>query len=113
MKHCRRVISHHGSDCPDGPHNFRESRCIILTRIDRPGQLSEGWASGDCAETMPMRAKDYDGARSERLQRYRHTFRAELPLHYGGGFWERVTLPALQQSGPVKPWGIDGPDVDL
>ena len=92
MKRARRIISHHGSDCPDGPHPFKRSRCLILTRIDRPGQLSVAWISGDCAETMPMRAKA-PGSTSERLYRKRHTFAADLPTYYGGGFWERVCLP--------------------
>ena len=97
MKHCRRVLSHHGSDCPDGPHPIRGNRCLILTRIDRPGELSRGWVSGDCAETMPMysESKQWDGAISERLKRKDHTFRSDLPLYYGGGFWNKVTI------GPV------------
>lgn len=106
MKRARRVISHHGSDCPDGPHNFRQHRCIILTRIDRPGHPSEAWVSGDCAETMPMRSKIEpawpgdprppveEWPRSERLYRHRHTFDATKPTFYGGGFWERVSIPS-------------------
>jgi hypothetical protein len=92
MKHCRRVISHHGSDCPDGPHSIRRHRCIILTRIDRPGEMSRAWISGDCAETMPMHLKGYDGAKSERLKRKDHTFKPNLPTWYGGGFWDKVTI---------------------
>lgn len=97
MKHCRRVLSHHGSDCPDGPHKIRGHRCMILTRIDRPGEVSRAWVSGDCAETMPRhatidRSPEY---RSERLKRKDHTFRPDLPVWYGGGFWEKVTI------GPV------------
>lgn len=111
MKRARRVISHHGSDCPDGPHNVREHRCLILTRIDRPGQLSEAWVSGDCAETMPMRAKieapwwDPDRVeawpKSERIYRKRHRFAAHLPTYYGGGFWERVQLGPVEDACPV------------
>ena len=96
MKRARRIISHHGSDCPDGPHNFREHRCLILTRIDRPGQKSEAWVSGDCAETLPMRCKDYEGAQSERLYRKRHTFDSTKTTYYGGGFWERVELKPIE-----------------
>ncbi len=103
MKRCRRVISHHGSDCPEGPHNFREHRCLILTRIDRPGQKSEAWVSGDCAETMPLRCKDYEGAIGERLYRKRHTFDPRLPTWYGGGFWERV---AIGPAEGVEPAGV-------
>jgi len=91
MKRARRVLSHHGSDCPDGPHPFKSNRCIILTRIDRPDGTSEAWCSGDCAETMPARLKT-GPRKSERLYRQRHTFDAKLPTFYGGGFWERVTL---------------------
>lgn len=99
-KHARRVISHHGSDCPDGPHNLRTSRCLILTRIDRPGERSRAWVSGDCAETMPRhatieRSPDYH---SERIQRKDHTFDPSLPTWYGGGFWQRVQIDPL-----VKP----------
>lgn len=83
MKRARRVISHHGSDCNDGPHNFRTSRCVILTRIDRPGQPSRAWASGDCAE-------------SRAYKRHDHTFDAKLPTHYGGGFWQYVEIPPLE-----------------
>lgn len=93
MKRARRVLSHHGSDCPLGPHNIRENRCLILTRIDRPDGTSEGWVSGDYQETMPMRAKD-PGSQSERVYRKRHTFSADKPLYYGGAFWERVVIPA-------------------
>lgn len=79
MKRARRVISHHGSDCPDGPHPFRWNRCVILTRIDRPGQQSEAWASGDRSESNVFR-------------KHRHTFDASKPVHYGGGFWQRVEI---------------------
>lgn len=95
-KRARRIISHHGSDCPNEPHNFREHRCLILTRIDRPGKPSEAWVSGDCAETLPMRCKDYEGARSERLYRKRHTFDATKTTYYGGGFWDRVELKPIE-----------------
>ena len=42
---------------------------------------------------------------SERLYRKRHTFAADLPTYYGGGFWERVTIgprccPHGAQPGP-------------
>jgi hypothetical protein len=104
MKHCRRVLSHHGSDCPEGPHPIKGNRCLILTRIDRPGQPSEAWVSGDYAETGSMRWKQDqhpDAAPgdlvSERLYRKRHTFDASLPTHYGGQFWAYVEL------GPVEP----------
>lgn len=100
MKRARRTISHHGSDCPSGPHKVREARCIILTRIDRPGQRSEAWVSGDCAETMPRhatidRSPEYH---SERLYRKRHTFAPELSTHYGGGFWEYVEIGPMVKS---------------
>jgi hypothetical protein len=105
MKHCRRVISHHGSDCPDGPHLFKQGRCMILTRIDRPGERSRAWVSGDCAETMPLRIRreqwaadpEYAAALpSERIQRKDHTFDPGRPTWYGGGFWERVSI------GPIE-----------
>ena len=108
MKRSRRVLSHHGSDCPDGPHKFRESRCVILTRIDRPGQLSEGWVSGDYAETMPMRLKA-PGSTSERLYRKRHTFAAHLPTYYGGGFWEQVCLQALESAWKLPAGRLEDP----
>jgi len=94
MKRARRVISHHGSDCPEGPHPFKHSRCLILTRIDRKDGTSEAWVSGDCAETLPRRVKlDYNPrAESERLYRKRHSFKGDLPVWYGGGFWERVEI---------------------
>jgi hypothetical protein len=83
---------------------------MILTRIDRPGERSRAWVSGDCAETMPMYAKirrwddadDDPGSgrvsdfRSERLKRKDHTFDPKLPTWYGGGFWEKVTIGPVQ-----------------
>ena len=110
MKRSRRVLSHHGSDCPDGPHKFRESRCLILTRIDRPGQLSEGWISGDCQETCSRawklrQAREIDWpageVKSERIYRKRHTFDPKLPIWYGGGFWDRVEIAPLP--APIVP----------
>lgn len=96
-KRARRMISHHGSDCPDGPHPFKSNRCLILTRIDypdQPGRKSVAWVSGDCAETMPRhatidRSSEYH---SERMYRKRHTFDPKLPTWYGGGFWDRVEI---------------------
>lgn len=85
MKRSRRVLSHHGSDCPSTPHPIRQHRCIILTRIDHGDGTSTSWCSGDCAETMPYRG--------ERVQRKRHTFAAEKPIYYGGAFWEAVMIP--------------------
>ena len=79
MKRCRRILSHHGSDCPDGPHRMKDARCIILTRIDRPNQLSEAWLTGDWTESRIRQAK-------------RHTFSPLKPVWYGGGFWNRVRL---------------------
>ena len=81
MKRARRIISHHGSDCPSTPHAFREGRCIILTRVDHPGRPSVAWLTGDCQE-------------GRRFQHRRHEFDATQPVTYGGGFWERVSLPA-------------------
>lgn len=83
-KRARRLLSHHGSDCPDGPHNIRENRCIILTRIDRPTRPSETWLTGDWSEGRVLQAK-------------RHTFAPDLPVWYGGGFWQRVQLDPLPQ----------------
>lgn len=100
-KHCRRVISHHRSDCPDGPHTVKGHRCIILTRIDRPGERSRAWVSGDHAESTSLQWRREQWAadpayaatlKSERLQRKDHTFDPRLPTWYGGGFWERVAI---------------------
>jgi hypothetical protein len=108
----RRVRSCHGSDCPLGPHKLRESRCLILTRVDyADGRPSEGWVSGDCQESSSraarlQRVREYDSEleiQSERLQRQRHTFDPGKPLVYGGGFWEKVVIPAL----PALPKGGD------
>jgi hypothetical protein len=84
MKRARRVLSHHGSDCPSEPHPFRSGRCIILTRIDRPGELSRAWCTGDCAEGRVYKRHD-------------HTFDRRLPVWYGGGFWERVEITAKKE----------------
>lgn len=119
-KHCRRVISHHGSDCPTGPHNLRTHRCMILTRIDRPGERSRAWVSGDCAESMPQHARHVwhqtgcpnrygdddcscERSPSERIKRKDHTFDPQLPTWYGGGFWERVTLEPLPPTEEITP----------
>jgi hypothetical protein len=127
-KRARRILSHHGSDCPAGPHKIRDGRCIILTRVDRPGQRSIAWVSGDCAETMPMKHKaDQDPTEdpiadqapgfwggyangeyvSERIYRKRHSFDPCLPTWYGGGFWERV---AIGPPGGVEPAGVANVD---
>jgi hypothetical protein len=79
MKRARRIRSCHGSDCSLGPHPFRQNRCIILTRIDRPDGTSEAWVTGDCQE-------------GRLFQHRRHTFDSSLPTWYGGGFWERVSI---------------------
>jgi hypothetical protein len=102
---------------------------VILTRVDRPGQRSIAWASGDCAETMPMSAKltrpngdpdpiidqapgfwggyANDEHVSERIYRKRHSFDPCLPTWYGGGFWERV---AIGPPGGVEPAGVANVD---
>jgi hypothetical protein len=78
-KRVRRVLSHHGSDCPMTPHAVRGHRCIILTRVDRPDGTSEAWVTGD----------DQEGRRFKYGQ---HTFASTKPTFYGGGFWERVRI---------------------
>jgi hypothetical protein len=112
-KTARRVISHHESDCPNGPHNFRDHRCLILTRIDRRGEPSRAWVSGDCQETIArytrrqwaeeddpynerpdLTEREWRDRKSERIQRKDHTFARNLPTWYGGGFWEKVTIAA-------------------
>ena len=104
----RRVLSHHGSDCPEGPHPVKGHRCIILTRVDyRDGRPSQAWVSGDHAETIgracrrrwaeedgaPEMYADWADRPSERVQRKRFTLAADKPAVYGGGFWERVSIP--------------------
>lgn len=108
----RRVRSCHGSDCNDGPHSFRQSRCLILTRVDyRDGRPSVAWVSGDCAESSSMRFRreqwklePEEEMPSERIYRKRHSFDPKLPTWYGGGFWARVEI------GPA-PW-VDTPGAD-
>jgi hypothetical protein len=78
----RRVVSHHGSDCSALAHKLRDSRCVVVERIDYPqirksfgrvvGDKQEGW------KAMKLREIAWD-----------------KPWCYGGGFWERVDIQSL------------------
>jgi hypothetical protein len=63
--------------------------------------------SGDCQETVSTAFKRehsdwyHGGAKSERMYKHRHTFKPSLPVHYGGGFWERVELGPVEEQAPV------------
>ncbi|HET9256311.1 MAG TPA: hypothetical protein VFO16_14090 [Pseudonocardiaceae bacterium] len=94
MKRCRRVLSHHGSDCDLTSHSIRSNRCIILTRIDHKDGTSEAWLSGDCQE-------------GRRFQYKRHRFAGHLPVFYGGGFWEKVEIPPLAETPAVTVSGTE------
>lgn len=76
---------------------------MILTRIDRPGQASDCWVSGDRAESCSIKfrrqqwpAEHWPEMKSEIIQRKRFELDASKTAYYGGGFWEAVTI------GPVK-----------
>jgi hypothetical protein len=72
---------------------------MILTRIDRPGQRSRAWVTGDRAESCSIAFRragladpDLHELKSEYVQRKDHTFDPALPTWYGGGFWEKVSI---------------------
>ena len=81
-----RVVSRarapHGSDCPCDPAHLQgpigQCRCVRVARLRVP--LAGDWLLvwGDCAEGPTVRLHGP----------YAHA----AALHYGGGFWERVTV---------------------
>lgn len=90
----RRILSCHGSDCdldPHTPKQVRHNRCVILTRVDHLDRRSpsRGWCTGDWTEGKVYKKHD-------------HLFAPAKPFHYGGGFWEPVTIGPLPPMPPAE-----------
>jgi hypothetical protein len=80
------IVSHaraaHGSDCPcDDAHlsgPMGTCRCVRVARVRMPGGFDWLLAFGDCQEGHTVRLQG--------------PYAQGTPLHYGGGFWDRVTV---------------------
>lgn len=92
---------------------------MILTRIDRPGERSVCWVTGDRAESCSIafrRSQWADGGpemRSEIVQRKRFELAPDKTAYYGGGFWEKVTIGPAESApdhvcAPVQNSGYYG-----
>ena len=78
------TVSHHGSDCPNTPHDPGQNRCITTVCIrDSDKDVSYLICIGDKAESVDL------GSPDGTVKIFRGTD-WKSRMHFGGAFWEKV-----------------------